>query len=248
MEVGSIHFPDEIVTVFIKTDVDGNTADISQMTVKLFHETELVSTLEWSRIDEGLYYVSFNCPSDPGTYIIIVSATKQYESFILYAEGTANFVVSPTLGDLNARLQDIENGIVSINSTVGIISFRIEDLGARIENIEDNIATISTDIGKIKADIKDIIEEIKVIKEDVVSIKTKLETTILGKIEKIEGNVATISTDVGDIKTNVENISGLEENIGGYGSMQTVSVAFSMIAAFAAIIVVAIVLRRGYKK
>ena len=277
VETGNLHFPDEIVTVIIKTNVDGRTEDVSQMTVKLFHESEFISTLDWSRIDVGLYYVSFKCPSESGTYFIIVSAAKQYESFTLYAEGTAGFTVSPTLNGLNAQIKEIKNGIVSINSTVGNLSFELDDLEMQIIDIKGTLVDIKTHIGTLEANLTDIVEKIVAINgttiqvdsklgpleinvNDIIKdievingtineviIKTYLED-ISGKIDSIDGEIATISTEIGTLKTNVGNIKGLTEDISGYGGMQKISVAFSMIAAFAAIIVVVIVLRRAYKK
>jgi len=223
VETGTLHFPGEIVTTIIKTNVDGRTADVSQLTIKLFHETEFVSTLDWTRMDKGLYYAKFECPTEPGTYFIIVSATKQYDSFVLYAEGTAEFTVNPTLdfSSLNATLREIKDGVAKIDSAIGPLEFNLSRIIKKIEVIDEtmNEVVIETYLGNIS-----------------------------GKIESIDGEIAKISTKVGEIKTNIENINGLKENISGYSSMQTVSVAFSIIAAFAAILVVAIILRRGYKK
>ena len=279
VEVGSLHYPEEIVTVIIKTSVDGRTADVSDMTVKMFHEGELVSTLDWSKIDVGLYQVTFKCPSEQGTYFIIVSANKEYELFTLYAEGTAEFTVSQALdlSDINAMLVEIKSGIASIDSAIGTLNFELEDLEARIVDIDGLLVTIDTKIGGITANLTDIangiievngttarietllgvveteidtiIDKVEVVdgKIDEVVIKTYLGQ-ITGKIVSIDEEIATISTNIGTLKTKVEKINGLEQNISGYSGMQTFSIAFSMIAAFAAIIVVAIVLRRGYKK
>jgi len=49
IEVGKLHFAGEIVTAFIRTEVDGILVDINELSVKLYREGEFLQELSWTK-------------------------------------------------------------------------------------------------------------------------------------------------------------------------------------------------------
>jgi hypothetical protein len=275
VEVGGIHFPGEVMDVFIHVDVDGIPTDATILSLELYKGDMFMKTLTYSKISTGVYVATFNCPSEEGDYFIKATASKDYEFFTLYGSAAAGFsvtaslkgylthinetianVVIPNLGQIqlnlsaiNTRIVDIQNGTAIIQGDMGLIKANLSSLNAKIltiENLNDTVIDlegivleIQTSVGNFSKSLADL-QGIVSITDDVAVIKTQLGE-IKGKILSIENGLATIKTDIGTITVNTNSI---KSDVG----LQPITIGLSLIAALAAIIAAALILRKVYLK
>lgn len=200
VSVGSIHFNGEIAEFYILISYLGNPVENATVKATLYFNgtiyANLTSLIE--RAAPGFYRVPYAIPIDapPGTYAMLVEASKKINCQTFSGVALTTFLLSPTLTNWNAWLIHIQGDIATIKTDVGIVKTSLEDINAKLVSIEGRIATIETDIGTIKADI----------------------TTIGSRITKIEGDIATISTTLGDINGTItlinENIAEIQTGIG----------------------------------
>jgi len=222
VEVGPMHFPDEIVSVFVRTDVDGTLADITELSLKLYKGDTFIRELSWNRIDVGCYIATFQCPEEEGDYFITASASKTYDSTMtLHGSTSASFIVSSTLNGLNAILTEIQGDIAILKTDVGTIKVSLEALEAQLTSIQGELATLNTAIGTIQVDIDTISATITSIEGRIVTIETSLGTietdisNINGNITSIKGRMVTIETSIDTVKTDISNINGRIDSIEG---------------------------------
>jgi len=267
VQVGSIHLPGEVVSVFAQVDVDGMAADATTLSLELYKGETLIQSLSAKNTGTGSYVASFTCPSGDGDYFVKASASKDYESFTLYGSAVAGFTVNPTLNGINARIVSLEGKVATVISEVGQMKIDLAAIGARVTSIDGKVATVESDIGTLKTDTASInavivglhddvatihtaigdlnttikqLNGIVTIENDVATIKTELGE-IKGKVISLEGKAATIQTDIGTVKTNADSIAG---TVG----LQPMAIGLSAIAALAAIVAAALILRKVYIK
>ena len=267
LDVGSIHLPGEIVDVFAQVDVDGIISDAT-LSFDLYKGESLVKSLPPNRINTGMYFATFTCPSGAGDYFIRATAYKDYgRMFTLYGSAVAAFTVNPTLSDLRASIVNLNSTVATLMTEVGQIKINLAAVEAKVVGIEGSIATISTTIGTIKTNVTNInavitglskdavaihtdIGDLTVklsdlngvidVKDDVATIKTVLGD-VKGKVISLEGATATIQTDIGTI---TDKANSIQNNVG----YQPITVGLSLFAALTAIAVAILILRKLYLK
>ena len=275
VEVGGIHYPGEVMDVFVTVDVDGIPKDATTLSLELYRGDTFVETLTYNKVSTGFYVATFNCPSDEGDYFIKAVASKEYECFTLYGSAAAGFsvtaslegymasinemiadVVIPNLGQIqlnlsaiNTRIVDIQNGTAIIQGDMGLVKanlsslntkiLAIENLNDTITNLEGIVLEIQTSVGNFSKTLADL-NGIVSITDDVATIKTEIGE-IKGKVLSIENGLATIKTEIGTITVNTDSI---KSDVG----LQPVTIGLSLIAALAAIIAAALILRKVYLK
>ena len=106
LEVGTLHYPGELVNAFIEIDVDGTVTDTSVLTLALYKGQTFLKTLSYNRICEGRYITTFKCPEE-GDYFLQANAAKGYDSITLYGSDIKGFTVT-TSTTLDATLVGIE--------------------------------------------------------------------------------------------------------------------------------------------
>lgn len=267
LDVGSIHFPGEIVDVFAQVDVDGIISDAT-LSFDLYKGESLVKSLPPNQINTGMYFATFTCPSGAGDYFIRATAYKDYGGmFTLYGSAVAGFTVNPTLSDLGASIIQLNSTVATLVTEVGQIKINLAAVEAKVVGIEGSIATINTTIGTIKTNVTNInavitglskdavaihtdIGDLTVklsdlngvidVKDDVATIKTVLGD-VKGKVISLEGATATIQTDIGTI---TDKANSIQNNVG----YQPITVGLSLFAALTAIAVAILILRKLYLK
>jgi hypothetical protein len=267
LDVGSIHFPGEIVDVFAQVDVDGIISDAT-LSFDLYKGESLVKSLPPNQINTGMYFATFTCPSGTGDYFIRATAYKDYGGmFTLYGSAVAGFTVNPTLSDLGASIIQLNSTVATLMTEVGQIKINLAAVEAKVVGIEGSIATINTTIGTIKTNVTNInavitglskdavaihtdIGDLTVklsdlngvidVKDDVATIKTVLGD-VKGKVISLEGATATIQTDIGTI---TDKANSIQNNVG----YQPITVGLSLFAALTAIAVAILILRKLYLK
>jgi predicted nucleic acid-binding Zn-ribbon protein len=213
MEVGEIHFPGEIVDVFVQIDVDGIATDATALSLTLYKGETFIETLSPKNMGTGVYVATFDCPMEEGDYFIKASVTKEYEFFTLYGSAVAGFTVNPTLNGFNAKLIDLEGKVATLLTDVGEIKVDISEVNAKVVEIKDNIATVETDLGTLKTAVSNINATVVQIKDNIATIETDIGTlrtavsNINAKVGEIKDKIATIDTDIGTLQTAVSDIN-----------------------------------------
>jgi hypothetical protein len=223
IEVGSVHFPGEIVDTFIQTDVDGIPADVNTLTIELYKGATPVKTLAFSRLDIGVYTASFVCPPNEGDYFIKTTVAKDYETFTLYGAATAAFTMSATLNGFNARLIALEEKVAILITDVGELRFNISEINAKVVSIDGKLVKLSSDVGMLSTSVAAINAKVVAIENSTAEIVTDLGpikvsvSSINAAVVAIEGKTAKIATDLGPINVSVLSInaviSGLHDDV-----------------------------------
>jgi len=234
LEVGTLHYPEELVNAFIEIDVDGTVTDASVLTLALYKGQTFMKMLSYNRICEGRYTTTFKCP-DEGDYFIQANAAKGYDSISLYESDIKGFTVT-TSTTLDATLVGIEDDMATILIEVGEIKV---DLGlldtATIKGLYEDVLIIGTVIGDIESKLEDVNGFIE-IEHDVAKIKTDLGE-VTGKVKGLEGTLFTIETDIGTIKTKANIVKG------GL-SINPASVIISLVTALATVAVATLIFKK----
>ena len=213
IEVGKLHFAGEIVTAFIRTEVDGILVDVNELSVKLYREGEFLQELSWTKIDTGTYIAEFECPEVAGDYFVTASASKSYNSELtLYGSGLATFTVSDTLEGLNAVITSINENVADIITDVGEIQVSLSDLNGKIVSIQNGVVTIETDLGDVKGSLSDLNAKIVSIQDGVATIETDLGDMsasledLHATIKHLNGEQVVVQTDLGPVLTSLEEL------------------------------------------
>ncbi len=129
----------------------------------------------------GMHAVSFYSDDTLFTDNVTIYA---YATFTVAATGdlvTEDLMdyMNSSFSSLNATVINIQDGIATVQTTLGLMQTSIENLNATVINIQDGIATVQTTLGQIN-----------------------------GTVTSINGNVATVKTDVGTIKAEISSMEG----------------------------------------
>ncbi len=193
VDMGKIHLPSEIVSVFVQTDVDGMAADATALEIALYRGDTLVKTLQYDRINMGSYVATFTCPSEVSDYFVKVTASKSYEAFTLHGTALAGYTVNPTLVNINVRVIDMNDTVATLLTEIGRVKIDLAAINAKIVTVEGRITTVETNIGSFQTDL----------------------STLNGKITSLTGRIATIDTDLGSVKTDVASLGGTITSVQG---------------------------------
>lgn len=264
VQTTAIHFPSEMATVLVKTDVDGAPDDVSALTLNLYLGNSFIRELTYTRVELGLYIATFTVPKTEGDYFVVATATKTFEEIVtLKGVATAGFAVNPTLNGFDAKLKALDSKVATLETTVGEVKVSVEDLEARVIALDGKVATIETRIGTITSDVSSIQAKIVSVEGKILTIQTSLGTidtsirsinlngdtagivtdlgTIKGKVTSMEDDIATIITDMGTVRTKTDSIKGDT-------GLQPVALGLSVIAAIGAIAAAVLILRKVYSK
>ncbi|MFW6117439.1 MAG: hypothetical protein ACOC6G_02520 [Thermoproteota archaeon] len=175
-------------------------------------------------------------------------------TFTVEEKVTSNEVLD-RLDEMNATLTAINDGIATVETSVGDVEADLEDLDASISSVDDGVATIETTVGEIDvvlgdmagrvvdieecagqvaADLDDLGAEVTSISDGVATIETDVGT-LTGTVEDIEGDVATIQTDLDTVQMDVSDVKSDTQAIAGLSTPLWIVVALSLVAAIAAI-------------
>jgi len=148
------------------------------------------------------------------------------------------------LDDIKPRVKDIQDRVITIETTVGEINATLNELDPIIREIKDEVVTIETTVGSIELTLEDIEPVVESIDGNVVEISTTVGN-IKGTVTSVEGDVATVETDVGVVKLKADEIlDKLPEPAPDVTLSINLATVLSAIAAIASITAVAVVLRR----
>jgi len=220
---------------------------------------------------EGDYFVKATASKDYETFTLYGSAaagftvTASLEGYILDLNNTIADVVIPDLGQIkldlstvNFKLVDITDGMATIEGDMGTLTANVSDINVRlvalknlegtVQNLDGNVADlqnivvkINTTVGELERSLDDL-QGVITVKGDIATIQTELGE-IKGKVVSIEGTLegklARIETDIGNIYADTNKI---RYDVG----LQPVTIGLSLIAALAAIIAAALILRKVY--
>jgi len=275
VEVGGIHYPGEVMNVFVHLDVDGIAADATTLTLELYKGETLIKSLTYNRVSSGVYVATFDCPNEEGDYFVKATASKEYESFTLYGSAAAGFtvtaslegyildlnntiaeVVIPDLGQIKLNLSTVNAKIVDIQNGTAIIQGDMGTLMANISSLNTQIVAIKN-LGDTVTDLHDIVVEINTIAGDlnksladikgVITIKDDV-ATIKTELGEIKGKVLSIDSNVATIQTDIGTITVKTDSIKNDMGLQPITIGLSLIAALSAIIAAALILRKVYLK
>ena len=159
---------------------------------------------------------------------------------ILAEVRTSRDAILAELDALNITVIDVQNTVVTINSTLGILETKLDNLNATIIEIHETTATISTTLGTIEAKLDNLNATIVdlIIGED--GVMAKIDTAlgqVLTKLDNLNTAVTSVDGNVADVKTSVGEI---KESMGALQGMATYGIIaaciFSLIAAIVAIL------------
>lgn len=215
LEAGTIHYPGEIVGVFVQTDVDGIAADVDTLTLTLYKGTASIKSIDYTKIDTGAYSATFACPEGDGDFFIKASVTKGYETFTLYGSAVTAFTISPTINELKAKLIALDGKIATLSTEVGQMRMDLSAVNATVTGIAGKLVTIETNVGTLQADISSIGGKIVAIQGKVATIETSIGTvrtdvsSISATIIGLHDDVVTVHTEVGNLQTKLKDLNGL---------------------------------------
>lgn len=122
ISVGSIYFPEDTVTIFVMTSLNGQPATVSSLQLFLISPTGSNTTLTATRVATGVYRATFSVPSTGpiGTYAVVA---KAHQPGAQDASGLASFEVKLSWLSSNSSRVAMATGIagaVGIASVLGL--------------------------------------------------------------------------------------------------------------------------------
>jgi len=132
-------------------------------------------------------------------------------------------LIEVELDKINATIADVQDGLVTINSTLGEVRVGIRDVSLELDSVEGDIkegvakitgavtdaeGNILAELGQVEVRLKDINATLISIDGSLVTIRTDIGT-IKGTITSIQGDIATIETDIGLVKAILEEWTGI---------------------------------------
>ncbi|RLC79204.1 MAG: hypothetical protein DRJ03_23935 [Chloroflexi bacterium] len=202
VEVGSIHFRNELTQFYILVTQFGQPID-ANITACLYYNGSVLADLSSavSHVETGVYLINYKIPSDApaGTYMLLVKADR----YGVKGSSIATFLISSTLTGWNAKIIEISDNIATVViPDLGTIKLQLDDINATIAEIHGKTVTIETILGTIKGNITSISGDIFEIKTDVGFVRTTLEGWT--------GQIALAPTDKGTFKILLLTTSTIE--------------------------------------
>lgn len=124
-----------------------------------------------------------------------------------------NVTMQAKLDALDAKIVDVQNDIVTIQTRLGDIQMNISALDAKIVDVQNGIATIQTTLGDIQASLSDLDAKITDVQNGIATIQTdigNIQTSLSNlnaKITSLQGDIANVQTSLGDIQVSLEDIN-----------------------------------------
>jgi hypothetical protein len=227
VEVGTLHFPGEIVNALIQIDVDGIPADVNTLTIALYKGETLNRTLPFRRVDVGIYAANFVCPKDEGDYFIRATVAKNYETFTLYGSATAAFTMSATLNGFNARLIAIEGKVAKLITDVGELEFDVSKINTTVVSIDGRVVKLSSDVGSLTTDVDAINATVVAIQGKTAKIETILGpinvsvSSINAVISGLHDDVVVVQTEVGTLEAKLKELNGITSIVDDVATIKT---------------------------
>ena len=193
----------------------------------------------------GTGYQHLTLPSDAPllgswnwTATYTITTEKKATGLFTVVERPALATILDKLVEFDAKLVDIKDEVIVIDTTVGEVrvlmeALNLDAINAVITSLNKTIATISSDIGDITVNITDIGLKVVAIDDNVAIIQTDLGT-IEGYVEDIDdGGLATINTALGTVETDVSDL--VEAGVTVDLTVVWIAAVFSILAFLAAI-------------
>jgi hypothetical protein len=222
MDVGTIYFRGEVAEFYALITQNGRPFDATATTARLFGPGGLVQDLSGAvtKIETGIFKIDYTVPGNaaPGTYALVVNASKTISGVSSFGSNIRAFEVSQTFGKMNATLTAINGSIASISLDTGPITLKLDQINASISSIistskgEIN-AQISTTTGIITSKLDLIGASISSIENRTAIIQTSLGSsnvdlaTIDAKIDSLRGDMALVSSAVGALNVSLSNLN-----------------------------------------
>ncbi len=122
--------------------------------------------------------------------------------------------LSTKLEDLDAKITDVSNNVVTISTKLGDVKTTIDDLKNGQAEIKDLIKTKSGDIVAVIDTAKgDILAELSTV-EDLIKNGVKVDTeNILAKIDELKSSVGTVSDKLDALAASLDNVKSSLDDI-----------------------------------
>jgi thermitase len=244
VDVGTTHFIGETAEFYAETSFKGQVVNATQIQAVLYKPDGATVDLtgQIQPISTGLYKIPYDLTqNETGTYTLVVTAGYVNDT-VQAADTTLKcFLVSDTLTLMNQQVVSIKDGLAEVQADIGLIRVNMTDIDARLTGIEDGVASVQTDLGVVEVNLT--------------ALNATLDSIFMG-VTRIEGNTATIQTTIGTMNGTITAINGNMTTIlvPGVGQVtvgvsqlkqpQYVVLSITSITAVAAIISVALLLRR----
>ncbi len=221
-DVGAIYFKGEVTEFYALTTQSGRPFNASMLAAKLFLPGGAVEDLSGVvvRVDTGTYRIDYVVPGDaaPGTYALVVNASRVFDGVPSYGASLRAFEVSQTFGEMNATLTAINGTLGSLSLDTGPILVRLDELEASMSSLISTskgeiLAKISTTAGTITSRLDTLDASLTSIKGEMANVSTSLGSvladvgTINAKIDALNGSMAKVESAVGSINVSVSDLN-----------------------------------------
>jgi len=222
VDVGAIYFRGEVAEFYVLATQNGKPFDASDLTAKLLEPGALVQDLSGSatKVSTGTYKIDYTVAGDaaPGTYALVVNASKTVNGVTSYGSDLKAFEVSQTFGTMNATLTAIDKGLATIDLDLGPVLIKLDEVNASISSLivsskGEVLASISSTAGTIISKLNLISASLSSIGNGQATISTSLGTvevdlaTIGAKIDSLKGDVALVKTSIGSLNVSLASLS-----------------------------------------
>ena len=121
MATGTIYFPGDTATIFVKTSFNGQLTPVTSLQVTLIQPNGTSLSLNAVAVSGGFYKTTFTVPSKGslGTYAVVV---KAHQTGSVDASALSSFEVKPTWLQANRQNIATTTGIVGAAGTLGVIT------------------------------------------------------------------------------------------------------------------------------
>jgi prefoldin subunit 5 len=129
--------------------------------------------------------------------------------------------VQSKLEDISAQIASVDDGIVTLQTSVGVVQTTLNAIGAKVVTIENGVAELQTSMGEVQLALVAIAATVDDIDGNVVTLQTAVgtvQTTLnqLGaSIVAIDGKIVSLQTAVGTVQTTLNAIGVTVEKIEG---------------------------------
>ena len=205
VSVGSVHFDGETVDLFVAARRYGKPydVDVSGFTVTVFRPDGASETASVTKLDTGLYKISYTLPADApeGGYVVKVEVFAQVSDYV-YARGYGikSFSVSPTFNNWNEVLGGLNDKLDQMNSTLNDVSASLTDLASMIsEQFESLSSLVSSGFSTLEADVENVLSAIADLEGMVADSTEAVLSAIADSTEEVLGAISDLSEALGEL-------------------------------------------------